>query len=76
MPKKVDNVPVASNARFDWDTLLDGSIWMLTNDELGETPIQNFRAYAYTASRARGCKVHINRREDGVYIQAYSGDGE
>lgn len=77
MPKIADNVPPRrTNRLFDWDTLLDGSLWMLTLDEIGETPLMNFRSYAWNAARNRGCKVRVNLRADGVYIQAFSGDGE
>jgi len=65
---------------YEWDTILDGSIWRLGKDELKPTKsgkddslivvLGRFRRAAYAAARSRGLVIQTQIDGDSIVIQA------
>ena len=58
--------------RYPWDVWLDGSIWEITETDIGNTTLDTFRVNAHQAAGKRGIKIktHIDRERSVVVIQA------
>jgi hypothetical protein len=67
---------------YDWDTILDGSIYKLKAGEDFETSAESFRSTANTAAKRLGGKVRtsVERDKDGndvaVVVQFFPENGK
>lgn len=56
--QKIENFPTNTrNAKYDWNSLFDGSIWELVQGEDFTVSAQSFRGAVYAAKVARGVEV-------------------
>ena len=65
-------IPKGKSAVYDWDKLLDGSIWELRRGKDFNTGPISMRCAAYIAAARRGIKVRCSVSEDRVVLQAYT----
>lgn len=75
MPKIVEDVPSGvlvgrgRPRKYDWDTLFDGSAWLVEADEL-TVPPSSFVRVAHGAAKRRGLSLSTSIRPEGVYLLA------
>lgn len=70
------NFKVNIRAKYDWDTLLDGSNWLMVQGKDFDCSIKSFRnrCYRYATEKGLLCSTHV-RIIDGVehmLIRAYN----
>lgn len=77
MAEVVDEMPAGSrSSKYPWDTWLDGQVWLVEHEELGDSVKPgNFAAGVYNAARSRDLKATVRNTAEGIYIQALPVDG-
>jgi hypothetical protein len=60
------------NAKYDWDSILNGKTWELTQGEDFEMEPRTFVAHCHGTAKRRGVKVrtHTNQKTRTVVIKA------
>lgn len=56
-------------ADHDWDSLLDGQIWVLTEGADFQAKVESVRSAAYHAARKLGVKVRCMIIRNNLYLQ-------
>ena len=70
-----DIIPMGRQERYDWDKLLNGSVWAIDPKEIHCTPVSFYRN-ANVVARKRGMKISARNIQmnfpdtDKFYIQA------
>lgn len=62
--------------KYDWDTILNGEVWRLTQGEDFQVPPDQFRRAVIGKARAWGIKVQTTVDRRSVIVQAYDPRGE
>lgn len=60
----------AEGSTYEWDKMLDGNIYALTEDEDYTCKATTFGTLARSAAKKRGKTLKINKSETGLVIQA------
>lgn len=72
MAKKLDSFDFPKDVRYPWDTWFNGEIWEITQADIGDTTLENFRINALSTAKKKGCtlRTHIDKFRGVVVIQA------
>jgi hypothetical protein len=56
-------------SKYPWDQWLDGRVWLLEKGEDFRISVPSMQSSVTNAARARGLKVKMRARPEGLYIQ-------
>ena len=60
-----------SKAKYDWDTILNGKTWRLTQGEDYKPEPRTFVAHVHGTAKRKGLKVHTHIDGKSIVVRAY-----
>ncbi len=75
MARKLNEFDFNERIIYPWNFWLNGEIWELTDSDIGDTPLVNFRTTLYANARSRGLKMRstLDPVNGTLTFQAYDG---
>lgn len=65
-----------SKAKYDWDTILNGKTWRLTQGEDYKPEPRTFVAHVHGTAKRKGLKVHTHIDGNSIVVRAYKEQAE